>query len=381
MTSKNLLIFRHSILPYSETFVLNQIKNFSEFTPNLIGYKKVANGLDTSNINTILNNEKAPDRNTIGEVLLKIMQFNPKFYFQAKKLNPVLIHAQFGPDGVLALPLAKQLNIPLIVTFHGYDVTVKDEYLLQQSFNVRYYVRNRHKLINQGHRFIAVSDFIKKKLIDKGFPEEKIITHYIGVDLSQLVIDPTIERKQAILFVGRLIENKGCHYLMEAMEYVFNQCPESELWIVGDGPEKNSLMKKAEQFGKKVKFWGSLPYNEVIRLMNTASILSVPSVEIESGASEGFGMVFAEANAMGLPVVSFKTGGIPEAVLDGKTGLLVEPGDTKGLAHSIVALLKNQSLWSKMSRDGIERVKRDLDIVKQTEKLEYIYRELISLHQ
>lgn len=381
MNRKNIIIFRDKILPLSETFIFNQAKNLSEFTPHFMGYKKVPNGINTSDFNTIINNENAPERNTLSEVFLKIIQFNPKFFVQGKKINPSLIHAHFGIDGVLALPLARQLKVPLVVTFHGYDITVKDEYLARQSFNVRNYVRKKHKLIKKGDLFIAVSNFIKNKMIEKGFPEHKIITHYIGVDLTRLVVNPEVQRKPAILFVGRLVKNKGCHILLDAMEYVFANCPECELWIVGDGPEKNTLEKKARKFGSKVKFMGSLSYDEVIRTMNMATILSVPSIEVESGASEGFGMVFAEANAMGLPVASFKTGGIPEAVLDGETGFLVEPGDTKALAHSIVELMNNKDLWRRMSDSGMNRVRRDLDIVKQTKKLEDIYFNLVTCEQ
>lgn len=375
---KNMIIYRDSLLVSSETFILNQAKNLTQFNPYFMGYKKAVNSLDSGKIPMILNNYEPSNRNKISEVIFKKIGFNPKLYLQAKKINPSLVHAHFGPDGVLALPLTKKLQVPLVVTFHGYDVTVKDSYHAKASFNVRHYIKNKNKLIENGDLFIAVSNFIKDKLIEKGFPEEKIVTHYIGVDLNQLSVDPSIKRKDVILFVGRLVSNKGGQYLIDAMDYVFEKCPTAELWLIGDGPDKDMLMKKAEKHGEKIKFLGRQPYDEVIRTMNMAKVFSVPSVEIESGASEAFGMVFAEANAMGLPVASFKTGGIPEAVIHEETGLLVEPKDVKGLAQSIVELMNNDALREEMSRNGIQRVQRDLDIAKQTRKLEDIYNDLLK---
>lgn len=378
MNKQNIVIYRDSLLVSSETFILNQAKYLSQFSPYFMGYKKAVNSLDPGDIPMILNNDTPSNRNKISEVILKKMGYNPKLYAKAKRINPRLIHAQFGPDGVLALPLAKKLQVPLVVTFHGYDVTVKDEYHANASFNVRHYIKNRDKLIENGNRFIAVSNFIKDKLIERGFPEDKIVTHYIGVDLDLLAVNPSIERKEVILFVGRLVSNKGGNYLIDAMDYVFEKCPNAELWLIGDGPDKDILMKKAEKHGEKIKFLGRKPYDEVIRTMNMAKVFSVPSVELESGASEAFGMVFAEANAMGLPVASFKTGGIPEAVIDGETGLLVEQKDVKGLAQSIVELMSNDKLREEMSAKGIQRARRDLDIAKQTRKLEDIYSEVLK---
>ena len=107
--------------------------------------------------------------------------------------------------------------------------------------------------------------------------------------------------------------------------------------------------------------------------MKKTKVFCVPSIVAETGDAEGFGMVFAEANASGVPVVSFNTGGIPEAIEHGKTGLLAEEKDWMGLAKNILLLLKENDLWSKFSHYGQMRVKKLFDIRKQTSKLEEIY--------
>ena len=120
-----------------------------------------------------------------------------------------------------------------------------------------------------------------------------------------------------------------------------------------------------------------LPQGELRKWMSRASVFSVPSVTIESGASEGFGLVFTEAQAMGTPVASFATGGIPEAVSHGVTGLLAPERDVPTLAENIVQLLSDTRSWQKMSAAGIRRVRQNFDLHTQSKKLESIYMNVV----
>jgi colanic acid/amylovoran biosynthesis glycosyltransferase len=375
---KNILLYRDSLLPLSETFVKSQAEHLHEFTPYFAGYKKVKNGLVLPNDKIILGTNSDSSKNTIPEVILKLTGLNIPFHQKIRNINPMLVHAHFGPDGLIAANIAKKIKRPLVVTFHGYDASIKDEYLLKQSFNVRRYVNNRKFLIENTHKFIAVSNYIKDKLIQKGFPEEKIQTHYIGVDVNKFTFDPSTKREEIILFVGRLIENKGCDYLLKAMEIVQQKFENAKLVIIGDGPQKEYLQSYAKKHLQNYEFLGKQPHDEVMKWMNKSRIFCVPSVEIETGASEGFGMVNTEASLMGLPVVSFLTGGIPEAITHGETGLLSIPKDEKLLASNIMYLLEHQDVWEKFSFNGIQRVKKDFDIGKQTKSLEKIYSDIIK---
>jgi colanic acid/amylovoran biosynthesis glycosyltransferase len=379
MNSQNIIIYRDSLLPISETFIKAQAENFQSFSAYYAGTKRVRNGLPLPKDKVIVETSNDSPNNSLYEVVCKITGLRFRLINQLKKVNPLLIHAHFGPDGVLAIPIAQKFNIPLVVTFHGYDATIYDEYLKKQSFNVRNYVRHKEKLIKTGTNFIAISNFIKNKLIQKGFPENKIITHYVGVDLSRLTPNPNIEREEIVLFVGRLVKNKGCEYLIKAMEIVQQTHPNVSLVVIGDGPEKIHLEQLATNKLRNVKFLGKQPYDEVIKWLNRAKIFSVPSIEISTGASEGFGMVFAEANAMGVPVVSFHTGGIPEAVAHETTGFLAPQKDWTQLAKYINLLLKNKELWDKFSKQGMYRVRKLFDIKEQTKKLEDLYREILGL--
>src|SRR5262249_12360221 len=139
---------------------------------------------------------------------------------QLRELNPVLIHAHFGPDGIHAMPVAEKLGVPLVVTFHGYDVTMSDQALAAQSMTLRLYVRRQARLQQGAELFLCVSNFIRKKLLAKGSPAEKMLVHYIGVDTDFFQTDSSTERKKIVLFVSRLVENKGGDFLLRAMNAV-----------------------------------------------------------------------------------------------------------------------------------------------------------------
>ncbi|WP_066175636.1 glycosyltransferase [Bacillus marinisedimentorum] len=372
------IVYRDILLPKSETFVKEQADNLVRFKPVFAGYKYINYGIQLDSNNVICNQKTDTARTTIKEALIKTSGLNWKLIKEIQQVQPRLIHAQFGPDGSLVLPIAKRLNLPLLVSFHGYDATMDDQSLLKGSFNARYYVRNKEKLMKNATNFIAVSNFIKSKLVDRGFPQDKIMTHYIGIDTEKFAKSSTTKKENTVLFVGRLVPNKGCNYLLQAMKKVQNNISNAELIIIGDGPEKEKLMKTAKELNISCKFLGHQPQEEVINWLNKAKVFCVPSTEVESGASEGLGMVFLEAQAMGVPVASFKTGGIPEAVLDKQTGFLYEQRNWSKLAEGITALLENEHLYNQFSTNAVVHVNKRFNIIKQTNELETIYQDISS---
>jgi colanic acid/amylovoran biosynthesis glycosyltransferase len=369
---RNLVIYRDDLLAPSEGFVLAQGEALQRFQPFYVGLRK------TGLVNT-------PENRTLllasGGMFRRRLQWfgpNQKAIEKVRLLNPALIHAQFGPDGVHAMPFANQLNVPLVVTFHGYDATMSDEALAAMCFDTRLYTRRRKQLQETGSLFLCVSQFIREKLLVKGFPLAKTRVHYIGVDTAFFKPDRTMERNNLVLFVGRLVENKGCDFLLQAMAEVQESTPKAEVVIIGDGPLRAALETKARGLQiANCRFLGVQPQEVIRQWMNRARVFCVPSVEIASGASEGFGLVFAEAQSMGLPVVSFRTGGISEAVADGQTGLLATPRDAQMLARQIDLLLSSRETWERFSAEARARVTRLFDLKKQSVILEQIYQALL----
>jgi glycosyltransferase involved in cell wall biosynthesis len=282
----------------------------------------------------------------------------------AKEL-PTLIHAHFAPDGCNAMGLADALNIPLIVSLHGYDVTRSDK------FHSRQYLHRRSQLFKRAARFLCVSNFIREQALAIGFPAHKAVVHYTGVDNDFFRPDPRVHRESVVLFVGRLVPEKGCTCLLQAMAYVQRFVP-VRVVIIGDGPLRASLEQQARETVRNCQFLGAQSREIVRDWMNRARVFCTPSI------MEGFGMVFAEAQAMGLPVAGFETGGVPEAVANGETGFLVTNGDWRELATKLVLLLKFPSLWEQFSKAAQQRARRLFDIQKLKTALEEIYQSVLT---
>ena len=375
MNKQPIIIFRNELLQYSETFIPAQTHFLSSYEPYYVGTK-------------VMDRQKLGKAKVIAPFKGKSRIYRqlfprtgyiwPGWLNQIKNINAKLIHAHFGIDGVLALPLARKTRLPLLVTFHGYDITSQDCSRYVPGWNYQTYERGLQCLFKEAKSFIAVSNFICSQLIAKGCPEEKIVVHYIGIDTDKFKPDPTVNRKPVVLFVGRLTEKKGCEYLIRAMAEVQSVRPEVELVIIGDGDLRQELEKLAAQLLGKYSFLGVQPPEVVRDWMNQSRLLAVPSVTATTGDTEGAPMVVLEAQAMGLPVVGSIHAGIPELLLEGETGLLAKEGDWHTIAEHIIHLVTEEEFWQKLSIQGQSRVNTSFNLRIQTQALENIYASLIA---
>lgn len=361
----NFIVYREDLLGASETFVVGQAESMPRFQPFYVGLRRRPGlGLPESRVHIVGGN------NFYGKLQrarFKLAGPSSRLKSMLVAKHPVLMHAHFATDGCNAMGLARALNVPLVVTFHGYDVTVDDAHLPKG------YVRRRDLLKARAARFICVSEFMKAQAIAKGFPSDKTVVHYTGIDLQAFSASSIVSRSPVVLFVGRLVPKKGCEYLIRAMARVQERMPEARLVVIGDGPLRQQMELQAASALKNYQFLGEQKAEVVREWMSRAMVFGAPSVTAESGDAEGFGMVFAEAQAMGLPVVSFANGGIPEAVADEQTGFLVREKDDQALAAKILLLLGNRELWMRMSQAGPVRAKRLFDIRTQATSLENLY--------
>lgn len=376
--NNNLVIYRDELLGASETFILRQGEALHDFCPVYVGLRSV-DGLRVPDERREL--LVGPGKlNRARRVFCELFGPSPRQTARVRARCPALIHAHFGPDATHALPLARTLGVPLVVTHHGYDVTTEDQ-ALARSPALRLYIKRRARLYKSAALVLCVSQFVRDKAVSRGAPPHKTLVHYTGIDLATFTPDPSVARSDTILFVGRLVVNKGCAQLLRAMQMVQQARPKCRLVIIGDGPERSRLEQLTRELGlRQVSFLSTQPSGLVRHWMNRARVLSVPSVTVDSGASEGFGMVFIEAQAMGLPVASFATGGIPEAVVHGETGFLARERDIAGLANNIISLLSEQSTWERFSEAGPRRVREWFDIRRQTAALEGLYRAVLRRH-
>lgn len=370
------IIFSSLLLPPSQTFVKGLGEQLQQFQPLYTG-SRLTPGLALPSDRTIVVNQGGTT-GAIAEIAFKLWGIAPDLVRQLQEWNPVLINAQFGLSGALALPLARKLQIPLIVHFRGADATMKADAVKYSSLNHWLFFRRMKALQEESALFIAVSEFIKGKLLDLGFPEQKVVVHYEGIDLERFQPDPQIPREPIVLFVGRLTEKKGCSDLIRAMGKLQAAIPDAEFVAIGDGPLAAMLEQQASQQLKRYQFLGMQPPEEVKKWMNRAYLLSAPSITATNGDSEGLPMVIVEAQGMGLPVISTLHAGIPEAVLDGETGFLVPEGDWQQLADRMEKVFLQPDLWQSFSDRAQKLVRQKFDRRQQSRGLEKIYQQVLS---
>jgi colanic acid/amylovoran biosynthesis glycosyltransferase len=183
---------------------------------------------------------------------------------------------------------------------------------------------------------------------------------------------------ELVLFVGRLVEYKGCDYLLRAMEIVQRARPNAHLAVIGDGTARGDLEELAKSLHIKCKFLGEMKSPAIRAWLEKARVFCGPSVTLANGQSEAFGVVFLEAQAMGVPVVSFRHGGIPETMREGVTGLLAGERDLQGLADHLLRYLGDEAFWKDSRLQGMQWVRANFDNGVQVAKLEDIYRRTIT---
>ncbi|MGD2180218.1 glycosyltransferase [Lusitaniella coriacea] len=382
--SKTILIYRDELLPYSETFIPAQVEQYSRYTGFYAGtsrHRKANYPLPKERTLVLSDIAKLSEKRKI--FFLTTGYGYPQWFEQLLQLSPSLIHAHFGLSGVWALPIAKDLQIPLVVTFHGYDITLNlwsanrsDIYGPKPLPQV--YLWRRKRLFKEASCCIAVSEFIRSQLIAKGCSPEKIEVHYIGVDVERFRPDLTVPRQPVVLFVGRLANKKGCQYLIQAMAAVQSAMPELELVIIGDGKLRADLEAQAKASLQRYRFLGVQSSDAVREWMNRALMLCVPSVTDATGNSEGLPITVLEAQAMQLPVVGSIHAGIPEAIEEGETGLLVEERNGQQLAEKILTFARDEGLREKCAIAARQQVEQKFNLKQNTTQLEALYDRLLS---
>lgn len=371
---QSVLMFRKRLLAYSETFIADYGAHLQRYAASYAGYgldKRGLSYLDRSEAILLSDYSRFP---SLEKTLYKYgLACNKEWLNAIRRKKPDLLHAHFGFDGVAAINLAKKLNIPLITTFYGHDIAPDN---LRSG-----YKKSLPRLYEKCTLFIAFSAHLKRRALAHGCPESKIIVHYSGLDLGKFTGEKEYTANPSILFVGRLQYKKGVKYAIRAMKIVAEKHPSAKLLIAGSGPLQKDLELLSQDIGTKVQFLGVQTPAQVSELMRKAWIFCAPSITDKNGDAEGLGMVFLEAQAMRLPIVSFKTGGIPEAVDDGKTGLLCDQKDVQKLAQNILFFLDNEEKRKEFGAAGRKYIERNFDVKKQTSRLETIYDDVINQYE
>jgi colanic acid/amylovoran biosynthesis glycosyltransferase len=355
------------MLSGSETFVRDHGDHLTRWQPAYLGATKDDSPLARDS--DVIAFPSPGDRRAF--LRLRLTGSSPRLRRLLAAARPDLVHAHFGGDGWLISGSAVAQQVPLIVTTHGHDVTRQPG--TGGVKGVRYR-RNLRSTFDRAALVLAVSEVIRGKAIARGADPGKVRVHYTGVPVPAAV--PEVAKRWDVAFVGRFVAKKGAGDLVAALGVLRPKRPRA--LFIGDGPLRQQVEAHARDLGVDVTFAGSLPPAEVYAMVAASRVLAAPSKTAPDGDTEGLPTTVLEAGARGIPVVSTWHSGIPEAVVDGETGLLGTEGDVSALARNLYRLLDDEPLRDRLGRAARERVAQNFDLGKQSRRLENLYDEVVT---
>jgi phosphatidylinositol alpha-1,6-mannosyltransferase len=253
------------------------------------------------------------------------------------------------PDGAACRWALRGAPIPYFVAAHGTEV-FKDFATLRNSVRTVLARGLKRRVFRQAEKIFPVSAYTRRAVLEEtGAEEDRVVVVHNGVNpaiFKKMMVNPGDEAhyrprgERLLLTVTRLYRYKGVDRMLEALPAISYAVPGVRYLVVGEGPDLPRLQRLAARLGlqDRVSFLGRKTVAEIVSLYNLADLFVLLSRE-EPPDVEGFGLVFLEAGACGLPSVGGRSGGIPEAIEEGRSGWLVDPRDTRAIAASIIDLL------------------------------------------
>lgn len=288
--------------------------------------------------------------------------------------NHAITHilCQFGDHAYRFMDFWRENSLPLFVHFHGSDLTFDRRRNDQPNIKVwpEDYLGKIHELSNYAI-FITNSMFSKDELIHKGIDASRIVVNPSGVPIPEQKKMHIKTNNITILHLGRLMDCKSPDRTIQAFEIAKNLGFDGRLVIAGDGPMRVTceLMRLRSPWSESIRIIGSVSWEEGQKLLSEADIFAQHNICGEiTRQTESYGFSILEAMAHGLPVVGTKNGGVVETVIDGKTGILNDPGDVNSQAEAFLMLAKDPGLRTKMGSNGRERVMTNFNLQQEAQR-------------
>ncbi|SNS81665.1 Glycosyltransferase involved in cell wall bisynthesis [Noviherbaspirillum humi] len=300
---------------------------------------------------------------SLYRLVLKDIPLYAKVLFAACKIvhhsgiNVICI-GELVTGGWLAIALKKIFGCKVVIYVHGEEITT--------ATPGRLHGNRRRTYLSAADKVIAVSSFTCDSLTRlMKLPVSSLCLIQNGVDTDRfspadkdfdIIKRFGLAEKKIILTVGRLVPRKGIDMAVRAIKHVKESHPDIHYLIVGQGQSESELKKIIEEEGvaNYVTLVGNVSDAALVKYFQTCDIFVMPNRTMPDGDTEGFGLVFREANACKKPVIGGRAGGAVEAVIDGETGLLVDGNSPKDIAEALARLLSDSDLRESMAQKGLQ---------------------------
>lgn len=375
----------------SETFIINEIKGIIEEGYCVSICPRLASGVTVSHSNyqkikPLLRIINKHETFCFSAFIYALIRGNQKFSSIYKNIRghiqksiqiakhvqsiilsrPDIIIIHFGFDNAIAGVIASKITgCPVITWFHGSDIYTSPH-------------RSIRWITNKSGKIITNSQYSSRQLRKLGVKDDIEISH-LGVNISTFQPTRNIKKcnEPVLICVARLGHNKNHQTLLSIFEKLLKLSPHAKLWLIGDGPFKSKYTTYVREKGieNNVVFWGSQSQEKIIELMNMAWI------KVLLSDKEALGVAFIEAQAVGLPCIGTKVGGIPEVISDNKTGFVFSPEDKEfdaKVLSSILTLIENETERFTMGIHARKRVIENFDEKLHIKKMKKIINSLLE---
>jgi colanic acid/amylovoran biosynthesis glycosyltransferase len=288
-----------------------------------------------------------------------------------EKRSARLLHIYFGQIAVHLLPLIRAWENPSIVSFHGADVMV--------DMHKPAYREATRRMLDAVKLILVRSESLRRAVIDLGCDDKKIEVQRTGIPLDEFQFRERnfvgAAAEWRLMQAGRLIEKKGLSVTLRAFANFLREYPNAKLTIAGEGPLLGQLQELARELkvDNRVSFTGFISQEQLRDVYQGSHIFLHPSETGSAGNQEGIPNSMLEAMASGLPAFATQHGGIPEAIENGGSGILVPEHDHEELARALLSAAQDPDFLSRIARAGAEVVRERFDLRVQAQRLEDVY--------
>lgn len=342
----NIAIFTPNQNPYSETF----IQAHKKYLKGNIFYYYGRSNVSLENHPPLSSELKYGILKAFQRVANKPADYvrNSVLLNSLRKLKIDVVLIEYGIHAHNMLPVLKKSGVPFVVHFHGYDASVRE--IIKKHNNYK-------EVFQHAFKVIAVSKKMEQMLLEIDCPREKLVYNVYGPQPEFLSVKPTFSKKQ-FLAIGRFTDKKAPYYTILAFKGVVEKHPDAKLIMGGNGQLLNTCKNLAKYLNieAQVEFEGVITPERYRELLSESLGFVQHSITAGNGNMEGTPLAVLEASAAGLPVISTFHAGIPDVIINGKTGLLSEEHDVNTMTENMLNLLNDVDLAKKIGDAGKENI-------------------------